>query len=65
MKHRIDPKIGCMFEALLEAKANRRLLIHFLNAVRDVAKPSRFALLRSRGDQYAGDGMGGHREFWP
>jgi len=33
MKHSIDPKIDCVFKALLGAEANRRLLIHFLNAV--------------------------------
>ncbi|MDG4552476.1 MAG: Rpn family recombination-promoting nuclease/putative transposase [Candidatus Contendobacter sp.] len=33
MKHRIDPKIDCVFKALLGAERNRRLLMHFLNAV--------------------------------
>jgi predicted transposase/invertase (TIGR01784 family) len=33
MKYPIDPKIDCVFKALLGAEANRRLLIHFLNAV--------------------------------
>ncbi len=33
MRHPIDPKIDCVFKALLGAEANRRLLIHFLNAV--------------------------------
>ena len=33
MKHPIDPKIDCVFKALLGAEGNRRLLIHFLNAV--------------------------------
>ena len=33
MKHRIDPKIDCVFKALLGAEHNRRLLIHFLNAI--------------------------------
>lgn len=33
MRHLIDPKIDCVFKALLGAEANRRLLIHFLNAV--------------------------------
>jgi predicted transposase/invertase (TIGR01784 family) len=33
MKHRIDPKIDCVFKALLGSEANRNLLIHFLNAV--------------------------------
>ena len=33
MKHPIDPKIDCVFKALLGTERNRRLLIHFLNAV--------------------------------
>ena len=33
MKHPIDPKIDCVFKALLGAEHNRRLLIHFVNAV--------------------------------
>jgi len=33
MKHRIDPKIDCVFKALLGAEENRNLLAHFLNAV--------------------------------
>ena len=33
MKHPIDPKIDCVFKALLGVEHNRRLLIHFLNAV--------------------------------
>lgn len=33
MKHRIDPKIDCVFKALLGSEANRGLLIHFLNAM--------------------------------
>ena len=33
MKHRIDPKIDCVFKALLGSVENRNLLIHFLNAV--------------------------------
>ncbi len=33
MRHRIDPKVDCVFKALLGAEANRGLLIHFLNAV--------------------------------
>ena len=33
MKHAIDPKIDCVFKALLGAERNRRLLIHFLNAM--------------------------------
>ena len=41
MKHRIDPKIDCVFKALLGAERNRRLLIHFLNAILagDLADP--------------------------
>ena len=33
MKHAIDPKVDCVFKALLGAERNRRLLIHFLNAM--------------------------------
>ncbi|MEA1051722.1 Rpn family recombination-promoting nuclease/putative transposase [Lamprobacter modestohalophilus] len=33
MRHPIDPKIDCVFKALLGAEANRALLIHFLNAM--------------------------------
>ena len=33
MKHRIDPKIDCVFKALLGSEENRNLLIHFLNAI--------------------------------
>ena len=33
MKHPIDPKIDCVFKALLGTERNRRLLMHFLNAV--------------------------------
>ena len=32
MRHAIDPKIDCVFKALLGAEQNRNLLIHFLNA---------------------------------
>lgn len=41
MRHPIDPKIDCVFKALLGAEANRRLLIHFLNAVlgAELARP--------------------------
>ena len=33
MKHSIDPKIDCVFKAILGSEENRNLLIHFLNAV--------------------------------
>ena len=33
MKHRIDPKVDCVFKALLGAEENRNLLVHFLNAM--------------------------------
>ncbi|MFO1351415.1 MAG: Rpn family recombination-promoting nuclease/putative transposase [Gammaproteobacteria bacterium] len=33
MKHRIDPRIDCVFKALLGAEENRNLLLHFLNAM--------------------------------
>jgi len=39
MKHSIDPKIDCVFKALLGAEANRGLLIHFLNAVLGATLP--------------------------
>jgi predicted transposase/invertase (TIGR01784 family) len=32
MRHAIDPKIDCVFKALLGTEENRNLLIHFLNA---------------------------------
>ena len=32
MQHAIDPKIDCVFKALLGSEENRNLLIHFLNA---------------------------------
>ena len=33
MRHPIDPKVDCVFKALLGAESNHDLLIHFLNAV--------------------------------
>ncbi|MBK1722000.1 Rpn family recombination-promoting nuclease/putative transposase [Thiocystis violacea] len=33
MQHPIDPKIDCVFKALLGSEPNRALLIHFLNAI--------------------------------
>jgi predicted transposase/invertase (TIGR01784 family) len=33
MKHPIDPKVDCVFKALLGSEENSNLLIHFLNAV--------------------------------
>jgi predicted transposase/invertase (TIGR01784 family) len=33
MRHPIDPKIDCFFNALLGAEDNRNLLVHFLNAI--------------------------------
>jgi predicted transposase/invertase (TIGR01784 family) len=41
MRNPIDPKIDCVFKALLGAEPNRRLLVHFLNAVlgTDLATP--------------------------
>ncbi|MFM8330787.1 MAG: Rpn family recombination-promoting nuclease/putative transposase, partial [Candidatus Methylumidiphilus sp.] len=44
MKHRIDPKIDCVFKALLGSVENRNLLAHFLNAVlaADLAAPITF-----------------------
>ncbi len=39
MHHPIDPKIDCVFKALLGAENNRDLLIHFLNAILGTALP--------------------------
>jgi predicted transposase/invertase (TIGR01784 family) len=41
MRHQIDPKIDCVFKALLGAEDNRNLLVHFLNAIlsADLATP--------------------------
>jgi predicted transposase/invertase (TIGR01784 family) len=33
MKHHIDPKVDCVFKAILGAEENKNLLIHFLNAI--------------------------------
>ncbi len=40
MKHSIDPKIDCVFKAILGAEDNRHLLIHFLNAILGQDLPS-------------------------
>jgi predicted transposase/invertase (TIGR01784 family) len=40
MRHPIDPKIDCVFKALLGAEDNRALLIHFLNAMLGTELPS-------------------------
>jgi predicted transposase/invertase (TIGR01784 family) len=39
MKHQIDPKIDCVFKALLGSEENRNLLVHFLNAVLNAELP--------------------------
>ncbi|SJM90526.1 Rpn family recombination-promoting nuclease/putative transposase [Crenothrix polyspora] len=41
MKHAIDPKIDCVFKALLGSEENQNLLIHFLNAFleQELAEP--------------------------
>ncbi len=41
MKHAIDPKIDCVFKALLGSEENRNLLGHFLNAflIQDLQEP--------------------------
>ncbi|SJM89099.1 conserved hypothetical protein [Crenothrix polyspora] len=41
MQHSIDPKIDCVFKALLGSDENRNLLIHFLNAFlgQELAEP--------------------------
>ncbi len=33
MKHRIDPKIDCVFNVLLGSEENRNLLAHFLRGI--------------------------------
>ncbi len=33
MKHKIDPKVDCVFKAILGSEKNKNLLIHFLNSV--------------------------------
>ncbi|MGE0083275.1 MAG: Rpn family recombination-promoting nuclease/putative transposase [Desulfococcaceae bacterium] len=38
MKHRIDPKVDCVFKSILGKEENRNLLIHFLNAVLEPAE---------------------------
>ena len=40
MRHSIDPKIDCVFKALLGAEDNRALLIHFLNALLGAELPA-------------------------
>ena len=40
MHHPIDPKIDCVFKALLGAEDNRALLIHFLNALLGAELPA-------------------------
>ena len=40
MNHPIDPKIDCVFKALLGSESNRALLIHFLNANLGSALPA-------------------------
>ena len=39
MRHPIDPKVDCVFKALLGAESNRTLLVHFLNSVLAGALP--------------------------
>ena len=39
MRHPIDPKVDCVFKALLGADSNRSLLVHFLNSVLTEALP--------------------------
>jgi predicted transposase/invertase (TIGR01784 family) len=40
MRHPIDPKIDCVFKALLGAESNQRLLVHFLNAMLGAELPA-------------------------
>ena len=41
MKHRIDPKVDCVFKALLGSVENKALLIHFINAILNRANRAR------------------------
>ena len=43
MRHPIDPKVDCVFKALLGAERNRALLTHFLNAILGDALPTPIA----------------------
>jgi hypothetical protein len=40
MRHPIDPKIDCVFKALLGAEDSRALLIHFLHAMLGAELPA-------------------------
>ena len=40
MRHPIDPKVDCVFKALLGTERNQALLIHFLNAILGEALPA-------------------------
>lgn len=41
MKHKIDPTVDCVFKFVLGKEENKRLLIHFLNAVLKLEEASR------------------------
>ena len=41
MRHRIDPKVDCVFKAIFGKNENRNLLVHFLNAVLEPDQGSR------------------------
>ncbi|MDM8516205.1 Rpn family recombination-promoting nuclease/putative transposase [Desulfobacterales bacterium HSG16] len=41
MKHRIDPKVDCVFKSIFGQEENKNLLIHFLNAVLGLEEGSR------------------------
>lgn len=41
MRHRIDPKVDCVFKAILGKEENKNLLIHFLNAMLQSGKGER------------------------
>lgn len=40
MKHSINPKVDCVFKALLGSEDNRHLLVHFLNAILGAELPA-------------------------
>ena len=41
MRHRIDPKVDCVFKAILGSEKRKHLLTHFLNAVLEPAEDRR------------------------
>lgn len=60
MSHPIDPKIDCVFNALLGAEGNRNLLLHFLNAflAGEIAEPLVWVDILNPHDGKGGGGEG-------